>query len=224
MDLTAPVGAFTYYWNDVETDNALLTIETSGTYRLKMENICGTDSTQVVIEQHELPDVNLGDDQLLFPDESITLDAGVYQTYEWNNDPNFTDQFFTVNANDVSGDTVTIVVKVNDGYCTNKDGVFIEVFKIRVPSVITPNGDEYNNEFKPFEEGWAGIHDHTISVFNRWGEKVWESNDFPSGWDGKHNGTLVADGTYFWVLEVNYGPENLSKSYKGTLSVLGSGN
>ncbi|MEZ5146382.1 MAG: gliding motility-associated C-terminal domain-containing protein [Bacteroidales bacterium] len=34
----------------------------------------------------------------------------------------------------------------------------------------------------------SGADSHTIMVFNRWGEKVWESNDFTSGWDGKQNG------------------------------------
>ncbi len=142
-------------------------------------------------------------------------------TYQWNNDPGFNNQFFTVNAENVA-DTSTVYVKVFDGYCYNKDGVFIEIFYVKVPAVITPNGDGDNDIFKPFDEGWAGIHGHTISVFNRWGEKVWESNDFPNGWDGKQNGTLVADGTYFWVLEVNYGPNNFSKSYKGSLTVLGT--
>ncbi len=63
-----------------------------------------------------------------------------------------------------------------------------------------------------------------MMVFNRWGEKVWESSDFPSGWDGKQNGRYVAEGTYFWVLEVYYGTDNIKKVYKGSLTVLGTNN
>jgi len=221
--LRAPNGSYTYYWNDEEpSNNASKIIESGGTYTLRMENECGLDSTSKSIEQHALPGVNLGEDLLLFPEESVTLDAGVYQAYTWNDDPTINDQFYTVTAEEIV-DTSTVYVEVYDGYCYNKDGVFIEIFNVKLPAVITPNGDGDNDEFKPFDEGWAGIHEHTISVLNRWGEKVWESDDFPSGWDGKHNGTLVADGTYFWVLEVKYGPQNISKTYKGTLSVIGSG-
>jgi gliding motility-associated-like protein len=73
-------------------------------------------------------------------------------------------------------------------------------------------------------EGWSGISNHTIMVFNRWGEKVWESSDFSSGWDGKNNGRLVANGTYFWILEVWYGKKDTKRVYKGSLTVLGGHN
>jgi len=61
-----------------------------------------------------------------------------------------------------------------------------------------------------------------MMVFNRWGEKIWESNDFEAGWDGKRNGRYVSDGTYYWILDVYYGPENLKQTLKGSLTVLGT--
>ncbi len=75
--------------------------------------------------------------------------------------------------------------------------------------------------FKADPERWSGINQHTMIVFNRWGEKVWESNDFVTGWDGKQNGRNVAEGTYFWILEVAYGSENIKQVLKGSLTVLG---
>ena len=74
------------------------------------------------------------------------------------------------------------------------------------------------------DDGWAAVKDHTIMVFNRWGEKVWESGNFLSGWDGKQNGHYVADGTYYWILEVYYGDDNVKKVFKGTLTVVGASN
>jgi gliding motility-associated-like protein len=222
MWLRAPVGNYTYYWNNVQEDNTVHIIETGGLYTLKMENICGADSTEKNIEARDLPPVDLGEDVLLFPEESVTLDAGVYDEYMWNDDESLNDQFLTITSSDIDG-ADSVYVWVFDGYCYNKDGIIVEVFDVKVPAVITPNNDGENDLFMPFDDGWSGIHEHEISVFNRWGEKVWESTDFESGWDAKHNGTLVGDGTYYWVLEVKYGPQNLSKTYKGTLSVLGTG-
>jgi hypothetical protein len=63
-----------------------------------------------------------------------------------------------------------------------------------------------------------------MMVFNRWGVKVWESSDFTSGWDGKQNGNYVSEGSYFWVLEIYYGTDNIKKVYKGSLTVLGTDN
>jgi hypothetical protein len=61
-------------------------------------------------------------------------------------------------------------------------------------------------------------------VFNRWGEKVWESEDFPAGWDGKQNGQYVAEGTYYWILDVYFGPDDIKQTLKGSLTVLGINN
>ncbi len=90
-----------------------------------------------------------------------------------------------------------------------------------MPLAITPNGDGINDTFIP-KGDFSGVKENIMIVYNRWGEKVWESTDFLSGWDGKANGRYVAEGTYFWILQVKYGTENLSKVYKGTLTVLGT--
>ena len=111
--------------------------------------------------------------------------------------------------------------QVFDGSAYTLYNIIIEIFEVDVPNVITPNGDGMNDKFRP-GEGWSGINQHNIMVFNRWGEKVWESSDFVSGWDGKQGGKFVADGTYYWVLEVFYGTNNVKKTYKGSLTVLGS--
>jgi gliding motility-associated-like protein len=94
---------------------------------------------------------------------------------------------------------------------------------VELPNVFTPNNDGKNDYFLPMPNAWDGISSHFISIFNRWGEKVWESDHMEEGWDGRRDGTAVADGTYFWVLEVFYGPENIKQVQKGTVTVIGSG-
>ncbi|MEZ5145828.1 MAG: gliding motility-associated C-terminal domain-containing protein [Bacteroidales bacterium] len=90
-----------------------------------------------------------------------------------------------------------------------------------MPKVITPNGDNKNDYFAPDPAQWQGVQKHHMTVYNRWGEKVWESEDFPSGWDAKRNGNYVSDGTYFWVLEVYYGDDLIKQTLKGSLTILG---
>ena len=70
-----------------------------------------------------------------------------------------------------------------------------------VPNTFTPDGDNYNEYFKPVFTSGFDPYDFTLLIFNRWGEIVWESHDASVGWDGTYNGGLVSDGTYVWKIE-----------------------
>jgi len=213
--LSAPEGKFDYYWNGVEGEQTY-TVTQGGNYELILKNYCGEDTDEKFVEQYPLPDVNLGEDNILFPGESIQLDAGEFVSYLWQDDSE--NRYYLVTY---GSDLNTLYyVEVSDEYgCKNSDTITIEIYNVKVPPVITPNADGFNDRFEPGEE-WSGINNHKMLVYNRWGEKVWESSDFPGGWDGKRNGKYVAEGTYFWILEVYYGPKNLKKVYKGSLTIL----
>jgi gliding motility-associated-like protein len=225
--LVAPVGEFNYTWylndNPISNQTSIM-VTVGGDYKVKMENICFYDIAEKHIQENPLPDADLGPDLTLMPGESITLhvDEG-YGTYIWNGNATSSNTL-TISYENISGNDTTITLQIVDEYnCKSSDQVVIEVFNVEVPIVITPNGDGYNDYFVP-GDGWSGINQHKMIVFNRWGEKVWESSDFTSGWDGKQNGTYVADGSYFWVLEVFYGTDNIKKVYKGSLTILGTSN
>ena len=65
-----------------------------------------------------------------------------------------------------------------------------------IPNAFTPNGDNINDEFKPemleyLEEGYL------FEIFDRWGEKVFYTNDPDKGWDGLIKGKPVTTTTVF---------------------------
>jgi gliding motility-associated-like protein len=66
-------------------------------------------------------------------------------------------------------------------------------FVIYIPNVFTPNADERNEVFIPV---MRGVGKFTFSIFNRWGEKIFESSDPLRGWDGTHNGVLCKEDIY----------------------------
>lgn len=77
----------------------------------------------------------------------------------------------------------------------------------QIPNVFTPNGDSENDYFK-----LAGIPDPCfdvmeVQIFNRWGKKVFESNDPLFEWNGtnKNDGGKCAAGTYFVLIKGSYG-------------------
>ena len=66
-----------------------------------------------------------------------------------------------------------------------------------IPNAFTPGGDEFNSSWKFYLSG-VDEQDFTISVFNRWGQMIWECHDINGQWDGSYNGYYVPDGCYVW--------------------------
>jgi len=76
-----------------------------------------------------------------------------------------------------------------------------EVLIYYVPNSFTPDGDDYNETFKPvFTDGYDPFS-FSMFIYNRWGEVIWESHDASVGWNGMYGGYKVQDGTYTWKIE-----------------------
>jgi len=87
----------------------------------------------------------------------------------------------------------------------------ILVINISIPNVFTPNGDGINDNF--VIEGIDQIKDTQIVVYNRWGKKVYENNDYKNDWDGDG----LADGVYYFVITFK---DNLFETANGTVTIL----
>ncbi len=81
--------------------------------------------------------------------------------------------------------------------------------EIEVPNVFSPNGDGQNDRF--VIEGILGT-DNTVRIFNRWGQKVYEANNYANNWAAAD----VSDGTYFYEVKISTEP----KPYTGHVTIL----
>lgn len=95
---------------------------------------------------------------------------------------------------------------------------------VEMPNVFTPNGDGQNDLFLPLR--WSDILGGTISIYNRWGQLVYQSDAMTfseKGWDGtdQFNRQPCAEGTYFYILSVriNLEDEPLMTDYKGSITL-----
>ncbi len=69
-----------------------------------------------------------------------------------------------------------------------------------VPNTFTPDGNQYNQTWRPvFTSGFDPAEFH-LTIFNRWGEIVWESYWSDASWDGTYNNTKCADGVYTYKI------------------------
>ena len=68
---------------------------------------------------------------------------------------------------------------------------------------FSPNGDGVNDTFKI--DGLEAYESHKLMVFNRWGNKVLQTDNYNNDWDGYWDDKRLPFGTYFYVLELNGG-------------------
>lgn len=88
------------------------------------------------------------------------------------------------------------------------------VGNIKVPNVITPNGDGKNDVFKV--EGIELYKENTLSIFNRWGNEVFRS---AGGYKNDWSGNGLSEGTYYYVLKL-VSREGVSSNVTGYITLL----
>ncbi len=97
--------------------------------------------------------------------------------------------------------TIALTVTNEDTGCSSTDStltITVTDAALEFPDVFTPNGDGVNDEFRP---AYKSLRSYEITIYSRWGRKVYSSTDPSTGWDGKIGGTKAAEGTYFYVAE-----------------------
>lgn len=107
----------------------------------------------------------------------------------------------------------------NGPVCADSAKFTINVYEEMVfviPNIFTPNGDNNNDVFRVRS---TGLTELSGTIFNRWGKKLYEwKGDANSGWDGKVNGNVVEDGTYYYVLRLK-SADGTEKELKGYVQV-----
>ncbi|RYM32374.1 hypothetical protein ERX46_13915 [Brumimicrobium glaciale] len=85
----------------------------------------------------------------------------------------------------------------------NLDLPFFEELVYFIPNTFTPDGNKFNETFRPiFTTGFDPL-DYKLEIFNRWGEMIFESNDAYYGWDGSYGSSNVIfapEGVYVWKI------------------------
>ena len=180
----------------------------SGTYTNSFTNILGCDSiVNLVLSFLNKPvanftfqQENLCDAALSFSNTSTNFITSFWDfgddSYSYETDP--THIYYSPN------EYITTLFILNNGIgCIDSISYVVdyinENINLLVPNTFTPNGDEHNEVFKPVpyfisEEGYS------FSIYNRWGELIFYSDDVDQGWNGFYKGEICQDGIYTWKL------------------------
>lgn len=116
---------------------------------------------------------------------------------------------------------ITLTVETELG-CTDTVTMTLSVVEdilFFAPNSFTPDGDEFNQVWKPEVTG-IDIYDYDLFIFNRWGELIWESHDPSVGWDGTYNGKRVQDGMYVWRARVSTPYNDDKHEFSGSINLI----
>ena len=172
--------------------------------------MCGkqVDSIHIAIDT-ALPDVQLGPDTVLCAGDEIHLNVlqALPSTYVWN-----------------TGDQTPVITVLTPGEyavtvftpCQSASDA-IEILKkldceeeadlgtsIYIPNIFSPNGDQINDDFGISFGPDLNLQAIQGSIYDRWGNGIFQSDKIPFSWDGTRQGLLMAPGVYVYVLRVTY--------------------
>ncbi|MEW6469942.1 MAG: PKD domain-containing protein [Bacteroidota bacterium] len=176
-----------------------------GTYTVQLiaSNSNGSDTTFITVTINPAPSANAGNDTTISIGNSATLNGSGGGTYSWA--PSTGLSCITCQnpaANPTATTTYTLFVTQNG--CTDTSTVTVNVvseFDWFIPSGFSPNGDGQNDIF--FVRG-DGIKSMKITVYDRIGEKVFESTDINVGWDGTYKGQPLNGGIFVYYATAEF--------------------
>ena len=178
--------------------------------------------------------------------DSLSVDTFLVTSLQWDFGDETTAIQPSVAHKYCTPDDFSVVLSFTTFYgCPGEDTILVKVkpIRLKVPTVITPNGDGYNDyfiidedengddggeaffkssspgDYKPLDTYYLKT---TLVIFNQWGTKVYEVEDYQNDWMAEK----LNDGTYYYVLECEWqsdcSDEIKTDVYKGTFMVLGS--
>jgi len=117
--------------------------------------------------------------------------------------------YYSVEVIDGDGCKVVDTIFINPGNCC------IEIF---LPNAFSPNGDGRNDEFRV--NGTAGIKLRQFEIFNRWGQKVWETYNSTDSWNGIYKGEEQPVADYYYVFRYQCTTDGKEYIKKGNLTLI----
>ncbi len=108
----------------------------------------------------------------------------------------------------------------DDNGCIARDTTYVDVLTdkkiLYVPNAFTPDGNGNNDTFRIFT---FGVKEIKLTIFNRWGELIFETTDPTAKWDGTYQGDRIKPGTYTYNIYIKYKDDERVKK-RGSVTLI----
>lgn len=96
-----------------------------------------------------------------------------------------------------------LMYQICDGLLCDTAYIFVDILcessPLKFYSGFSPNGDSRNEFFQI--DGLEAYPDHQLTIFNRWGLKIFEATNYQNDWQGTFQGEALPDGIYFYLFD-----------------------
>ena len=204
---------YTYTWDlgfsTYNLNEFLLTLDNPSNYTVEhlVSNQDCVSDTSFFLTLYEMPISNftispdiVNEDELFLIDVENNSQFG--NSYLWDFGPFSTTTFEPSFEQLQPGDYQISLTVTNDFGCNDISYgrlIIKPLFTFYVPNAFTPNNDGVNDLF--FGEG-TGIKNYEMSIYNRWGEKIFQSQDKDVKWDGGVTDWYVQNDVYQYVFKI----------------------
>ena len=182
---------------------------------------CGSLPATNTITIRPAPVVSAGPDKIISLGASVTLDASISNpaNYSFSWSPSlFLDQSTVLNPLATPDQPTIYTITATDklSFCEGKDAVLVNpVAKLYIPTAFTPNRDGRNDTWGI--PGLALYPDAVVSIYNRWGQKIFETRNYAGNpWNGQNRGQ-IEPGVYVYMIKLYPDKPDL---LKGTVTIL----
>lgn len=210
--LDAGSGGLRYLWNTGDTTSTI-TVDEAGYYEVTCWSACDSATDGINVFVKPMPDPQLAGTMLICGSRTTMLQANADPEYSYIWSSGDVTSSITVQGPgmfwvDVTNECGTVRDSLNVNY-EEEDGTFF-------PNVFSPNGDG-NNDY--FGVEFENEQEFEISVYDRWGVRLFATNDPRELWDGNNNGKAMPEGVYFWIVK-GLDCQNEAVTEKGWVALL----
>jgi gliding motility-associated-like protein len=224
---TAISAGTTYSWlpttgvSNPAIVNPVFNPQTTTTYTVTASTGNCTAQDAVIITVFPGAVANAGPDAVIITGDVYAMrGSGNAGSYLWTPSIGLSaNNILSPSASPAQTTTYTLKVTTSQG-CTASDDMVITVvpYCIKPMEAFSPNGDGINDLWL-VTNGTGCLDKAKAQVFNRYGAKVFEANDYKNNWNGTYSGKPLPDGTYYFV--ITYRLINGKDEYlKGNVTIL----
>lgn len=210
-----------------EGDKAVVEWESPGDKEvgLEIENIACAGSYSSVVTKVGVEVIIEAQDQVVNSNTPVSIPVnassnqpGALFTYSWSPNTGLSCDACENPVALITETTTYTVTVIDENGCTATDEITLTLSSgnVFVPNIFTPNADGRNDELLILGQG---IDTVVFSVYDRWGEKVFETNDKSIGWDGTYKGRGLNTGLYFYVADIVF-QDGSTDVVKGNVSLM----
>ncbi|MFZ4058058.1 MAG: gliding motility-associated C-terminal domain-containing protein [Ferruginibacter sp.] len=218
LSVSGGTAPYVYTWTPNVSTNDVANNLTAGNYQVVVtdKNACGLTIPTIALTNVGIaPKPFLGRDTTVCGVTNYTLQPGNFDTYLW--------QDLSTNATFTATQSGTYYVKVsNANICSVTDTIQLVIEndcgEVYFPNVFTPDGDGKNDKFGAIGN-IAGISNYSLTVFNRYGQIIFATNNPLQKWEGTFLGAKQAMGTYVYTTKYRY-RNRANRSLWGTIVLL----